>query len=426
MGKKGVVSETRWIDLTQLPRMYGGNRSDIDWSKSTGYVLSYRYDDINGNINIIDTVYRNKSGGKRKAALIITIDKYVPTPIEIDSSILIRCRLYQYVKNKIVDKAPQLIQYLTNPEDAYKYTYNSGKYVSTTCPICGHTENKSVTNLYCAGYFCPCCSDNISLPNKMMRAVLQQLDVDYTPEADRQNGFDWIPNRYRYDFYFRSSVGQDVLVEMDGFFHELEEQQKKDEIKTRLAAENNFRLIRVDCRYKDHFPFDYIKERIINSELSSILPLNLVDWDECKKVMKTSLIVAACELWEKDKLTVSKITEQLKLGHATVVRYLKIGRNFGLCPSYNVEAAFQRRDEDKYKPILVIDKINNQYVFISTHEAIDSFFTIFGIRASKSGLNTACRCHGVYKGLRVKYITKEEYEQHKMINNNEVVLKEAI
>jgi hypothetical protein len=45
-----------------------------------------------------------------------------------------------------------------------------------------------------------------------------------------------------------------------------------------------------------------------------------------------------------------------------------------------------------------------------------------GVQCTAGGVCGVCRgTHKTHRGFDFKYITKEEYEQYKMINNNEVV-----
>lgn len=405
----------KWIDLNSLPR----RGSLISWRDSVGCKMKFRYGNIYGEICIIGCRVEILPNKKHRTYLSIVIDKYIPAPIEVRSDTLFHCELHKFINNKIADVAPHLIQYLVNPDDAYKYTYSSNQYILTKCPICGHTEDKCISNLFQCGFFCPCCSDGVSMPNKLMSSVLKQCGANFIPEIGKRNGFNWIVNRYRYDFYFKSINGEDVLLEMDGSFHDLDKQKKIDKIKTQMAEQNNFKLIRIDCKYDGHPPFEYIKNNILSSELHDILPLHLVDWEVCREATKTSLMATTCELWEKNGLAIADIMKQLSISHSGVVTYLKRGKVLGLCPSYNMDEAKKRGHIYNQNPIMIIDTYNNTYVFSAADEAIKSFYALFSMSATASSLRTACRIKRKYKGLYVQYITNEQY---KMIKNNQKIV----
>lgn len=422
----GYLNENRWVDLSELPRLKHGENGIIDWHKSVGYTLRFQYDSIIGQIHIVSARMAKNSCNKRQSLISITIDRYIEQPIEIHPSTLRYCKLNHLVKNKIIDICPHMVKYLYNRDDAYKYSYKSGKYISTKCPICGYKDKKQIYALCSRGFSCPICSDGVSAPNKLMRIVLQQCNINFIPEAKKQNGFDWIPNRYRYDFYFKSDNGDNVLIEMDGEFHKKKEQQKVDRVKTNLALKNGFKLIRIDCMYPSNAPFEYMKNNILSSELKNIIPLEIVNWEYCQSELKTSLLVETCRLWENDKLAITEIETLLNISRVSVARYLKYGKQIGICPSYNKQEAFKRRSLCKHKPILITDKYGSTHIFSSTDDAVNQFQNIFNMEASKSGLRTACREYGKYKGLIVQYITKEEYKQYKMINQDKSLEEVAL
>ena len=351
----------------------------------------------------------------------ITIDRYVEEPVEIGTNWLTSCLLYQLVGNKVADVRPEMVQYFVNPSDAYRYSVYNKAFVEVICPICKRKRLQQVNNLCSQGFFCDMCSDGVSLPNKIMYYVLEQCKVNFVNEASRAKGFDWIVKQYRYDFYFQTSDGRRILVEMDGGFHRKEDQQVIDEEKNNLAKNNGYELIRIDCQY-DGDPLDYIKPNIINSELKNILPLHMVNWDLCKQFLQTSLMRESCKLWEIDEYGVGEIAKRLNVSNVTVITYLKRGKECGLCPSYDFSESTYR----KGTRVALLQQNKIVHVFRHFNQLCEQSHGLLGVYFHKPSVITCSRRNELYKGFEIKRITREEYEQYKMINNNEVVLKEAI
>jgi len=331
-------SERRWVDLGNLPHFEFNNELHIRWEDSVGCTVPFQYDNVVSKINIVGYKTQITKDKRHRAILSILIDKYVDKPIDVRSDFITNCMLHDVVSNRIADFAPNLIQYLENPYDAYKYSYQSNQKISTRCPICGHLESKLISNLYKYGFTCPCTSDGISIPNRIMFNILQQLNIDFISEVNKGHGFLWMKN-YFYDFYFKLN-DENILIEMDGFFHQF--QQERDRIKTELAKDNQFKLIRIDCIYNNTDAIEYIKYNIINSELSTLLSLDTIAWNECKNAIKTNIMSQACELWELENLSVSQIADKLHVDRHTITKYLRRGQSIYLCPSYNTDESRRR------------------------------------------------------------------------------------
>lgn len=421
---EGYINENRWIDLSGLPRVK--NRPYIDWGYSVGYVIPFRYKKANGYIHILD--HKEIRVNQRvRHTLLITIDKYATNPFWVRSKFLTDCSIKRYVENRIIDFRPDLVQYLDNIDDAYHFAVHSKEVRPMRCPICGLKKPLRIDQVSRNGFFCDNCSDGKSLPNKLMFAVLKQLNVTFINEVGKNHGFDWMQS-YRYDFYFKSS-NRAILIEMDGAYHSLEYQKQNDAIKTRLAEENGFELIRIDCDYASD-AISYIVNNIKHSKLADILDLNRINWHQCQKDACTNLVLRVCSLWENEYLSSREISERLGICMSTVSKYLKHGKNSGICPTYNVIESNKRGRAYMGKRIALL--YNNEIikVFKGTTEALVESAKITGhIYQSQKSINNICRGykHGL-NGFDFKYITREEYEQHKMIEkkNNEVVNKEGI
>lgn len=361
-------NKNRWVDLSNLPQSVFKNENHIKWEDSIGCIIPFQYDEVVDNIRIVGYKQETTKQHRHRAILSIIIGKYVVNPIDVRSDFITNCQLHNLVSNRIINKAPELVQYLDCPDDAYKYSCQSNQKICMRCPICGHRELKHISNVYRYGFTCFCTADGISIPNKIMFNILQQLNISFINEASKSHGFKWMQN-YLYDFYFKIG-NKPILIEMDGFFHKF--QQERDRIKTQLAENHGFELIRIDCDYSNVDAIDYIKQNIINSKLSKLLPLNQIDWNLCKKAAVNSLVTDSCRLWEINKMSISDIANKLGVDRHTVAKYLQRGKDVDLCPSYN---DFESRR----------------------------------------------------RGAKLRETSKKEYEQHnKMNKNNEVISKEEI
>jgi hypothetical protein len=94
----------------------------------------------------------------------------------------------------------------------------------------------------------------------------------------------------------------------------------------------------------------------------------------------------------------------------------------GLCPSYSYAAAQSRNSS---RQIAIVDNDKILRVFFNSKECAKILREETGIGLTAKGVsNCAYGYNKSYYGFTFKHITREEYEQHKMINNNAVVLKE--
>jgi very-short-patch-repair endonuclease len=313
------------------------------------------------------------------------------------------------------------MQYLVNQQDGYKYAWQSDQYVATICPICGHRESTHIGTLCKYGFSCSVCSDGISMPNKMMYDILSQLHVNFIREVGQKH-FSWM-KRYFYDFYFQTDDGIDVLIEMDGGLHDrIQEQQQRDKIKDELASQHNFKLIRIDCRYGNarQGAFRYIQSNILESELSSLLHLDYIDWDKCQESSKNNLLVQICNMWERELYNCQDIIKTLQLHRTTVTTYLKRGKDMGLCPSYNSNEALLRRDNFKRVMAVYDDTVID--VFKNINDCAEGLTKRMNIGFKPRQIQKCANGYlAHYHNINFKYITREEYEQYKMITDKEKI-----
>lgn len=227
--------------------------------------------------------------------------------------------------NDIATKKPELIKFLKNKDDAYKYTAHSNKTLDFVCDICGKDFNTTPQRF---GYNFPCgCYSSDSYPNRLIKEIFNQLEIPYIRELRRCH-FAWCEN-YRYDLYFESNKSA-YIIEMDGGMHE-GKQLEVDKIKDDLAMANGIDVIRIDCNYpKVEHRLSYIKNNLLKSNLSTIIDLSKVDWDIVDvKLLDENITRKICDL-RNQGLSYKDIMDTLNVSKPTIDSHIKIGKSNGL------------------------------------------------------------------------------------------------
>lgn len=236
----------------------------------------------------------------------------------------VRKRLIGY--NDFATTHPQYVCLFKNKEDASKTSSGAGIKFDMKCPICGYEKKISPSHLIRRGVSCPKCGDGFSYPNRFMLNLLYQLNIKF----ENEKVFDWSDNK-RYDF-----VVDNNIIEMDGGFHKgsnyrsYEECKRDDDLKDKMAIENGYNIIRIEC-YKSEF--EYIKNNIINSEVSNILDFNNFDWIKLEtELITNNLVKIASELFNKYKgiKNLSEIAEMMGVRTYKLCSLLKISSRIGM------------------------------------------------------------------------------------------------
>ena len=222
-------------------------------------------------------------------------------------------------------------QYMTD-DQMKTYTPYSSKKVEVKCPDCGRHKIISVSNLI-KGIRC-ICRDGQSYPNKFIYSLLEQLNIEFIQEYSPK----WA-NKKRYDMYLKK---ENCIIENHGLQHydnhgfyiyggrTFDEEKYNDEKKEELAKQNNIKYyIIIDCRYST---LEWIKQSIMNSQLPTIINFTEkdVDWNKCHKFATSNLVFTASKLWNEG-LNICEIEKELKIANSTVIKYLKKGKELGLC-----------------------------------------------------------------------------------------------
>lgn len=286
--------------------------------------------------------------------------------------------------NIIYLKNPNLIPLLLNIEDAYKYSIYSQKKVDWKCPVCNYIiKNKSIKSINNNGINCPRCSDNISYPEKFIYNMLMQLDIDFIYQLTKQM-YDWCED-FRYDFYINSinciveAHGEQHYKYSGGKWSSLEEIQYNDNMKKDIAISNGVKYIILNCSMSDT---EWIKNKILNSELGKLLDLSNVNWLECHEFASNSLIKVICDKWNENKNYLTKdICEIMNLSMSTIIKYLKQGAELGWCDYNPIDERSKNYSRQSKKVVCV----NTGEIFQSITEAHKYYNT------SISGISNCCK-----------------------------------
>lgn len=229
--------------------------------------------------------------------------------------------------NDLKTLMPDVAKLLKFKENASKYKAGTHKKDWFICPNCGTELYKEIKDVATNGLRCNKCSDGFSYPEKFMKSLLEQLEIDFT----QQFSPNWL-KPYRYDFYFEKD-NKKYIIEMDGGLGhgnltingKIDINGKKiDEYKDSLAKEYDIRVIRINCFYNYLSErFKLIRQNIINSPLSTILDIEVVDFSKCNLYAEGSIFIETCKLVNNGMRNFNKIANELHISTSCVRRYIK-------------------------------------------------------------------------------------------------------
>lgn len=317
--------------------------------------------------------------------------------------------------NDLSTTAPELIQFLADKPDKYKYSSQSHKEVLCICPNCGYQRNLVIAELYRRGFPCPLCSDGFSFPEKFMANLLSQLSIKYCTQLT-QKKLHWA-GKYRYDFYLPN---QNIIIETHGLQHYQEcgfsisyrEQATIDENKKKLALINGIlpnNYIVIDCRHSSR---EWIINGILKSQLSKLFDLSNINWNKCDEYANNSLVKLACQYKNEDhSLTSVMIANKMNLDRTTVVDYLKRGSVLGWC-TYDAKEEMRKSAmrNRKKKSIVLLDSDENVIgLFESMSELSRESLKHCGFRMHISLISNRCNTNHPdygkpYKGFKFKVV----------------------
>ena len=213
-----------------------------------------------------------------------------------------------------------------NEVSPFEYTTGTNKKAWWKCSNGKHNEFKrDIASSKRFEFKCPKCNDIISYPNKLMQTLLEQLEIEFISEYSPN----WIKPK-RYDFYIPS---MNLIIEMDGGWHfkdnnmsgqTIEKSKELDNYKDIKAINNGLNIIRIDCRISE---LEYIKSKIIKSELSKLFELNKIKWDGCSRHLLFNTINKLFELYDEGK-TPNEISDITGISVCTIRKHLKNNPNY--------------------------------------------------------------------------------------------------
>jgi hypothetical protein len=450
------------INLKELPHC----KSRIDWNKCIGSKVYFQYEEINDFLtiskyenNFLTIQYKNKSieidtGNFKLCKIGKLFNRHLKTPIYHINDIIktktgnlkilkiytrnhrswykYQCLNDGYIGNvsgssidngsgcpvcsnppKVIvngindmwTTAPEQAKLLANPEDGYKYSRCSNKRLDWKCPNCGNIiKNNSIHNVYYKGLSCSMCSDGISYPNKLIYNILEQI-------IPNQHIAEYKINNKRYDEYL---INLNCIIEMQGLQHYTQSfkgksfstEQQNDKLKQEIALKNGIQnYIIIDAKYSD---LEYIKNNIINSQLSNLLDLSKINWDKADKKSQTSLVKKSCELWNKGIHSTIDIGKQLNIHHTIISNYLKRGTKLNWC---NYDAKYARNHKYNYTNNKIKNKIGISVICTTTNKVFQSisdaskFYHTYG-----KGISLCCQHKKEFSGKFNNILLKWEYD----------------
>ena len=297
-----------------------------------------------------------------------------------------------YCSHKLVSKTnclkvthPHLLGFLVNKEDGEKYTAISSNRVDVICPDCGYVKNIRLSHLSRHGLGCNHCSDGISVPEKFMSNILQQLGLNF----EREKTFTWSDNR-RYDFYLPKT---NQIFEVHGGFHTKdttfktkEQSMKIDTVKRNMALNNGIK--HYDEIIADVTDYEFLKENYSKC-LESYFNLDNVDYLLAWENSQKSKLIEVCKYFkENPNSTFSNLMEIFSVkSRSTIARYLKEGSKFGLC-EYNTDELKSRNK----KKTFVYDLNFNLIKIFKSKKEIHEFY----------GLSLSTISHSIKTGKPVE------------------------
>nr|DAP95930.1 MAG TPA: restriction enzyme [Caudoviricetes sp.] len=261
------------------------------------------------------------------------------TPAQLRRNKMCSCCSSKVVKkdiNSIMTTHPHLVKYFADKDDAGKYNYLSNKKVNMKCPYCGEEKYMRIADLYNQGFSCPCCSDGLSIGEKIMYIILEDNEIDFIKEYMFDNA------KYKYDFYLNKF---NMIIETNGKQHYeettisrgtrcFEDEVLNDKNKKDFALSNDVeKYIYIDCRKSD---VEYIINSIYNSGIIDLLHIKNIDVDAIRqKLYSHSIVKNVCDIYSScDDISIKYLQDMFHMSRCTIRKYLKIGANLGWC-DYN-------------------------------------------------------------------------------------------
>lgn len=240
-----------YIDLRKLfPTLKGKSLKEEIFKDKGYYEIYYNYKDKEGWKKIIFHIYKQNSN--------IFISHNGQKYLYQKKHKTIKDFLFRTVKSihkknmaTLVDEVDYLTKTIVNLEENKEEEVLSTKETYFKCPICNSKTKQTIKSVYQFGVDCDVCNDRSSLPEKIMRSVLDVIGLNY----DREKIFF---ENYRYDFYIAE---YNTIIEMHGEQHfrevtgylegKLTKIKESDRIKKEFAINNKYEFYEIKAYKKN-------------------------------------------------------------------------------------------------------------------------------------------------------------------------------
>lgn len=387
-----------------------------------------------GTIEILSSYIGRKYGSNCKMCKCLCVKhKYEFEIIESRiSSLKIGCPICGGKKaipsiRSLYDTRPDLRKYIVNQEQAKNITPRCNKKILCQCPDCGYLKEIRVDNLFGYGFVCDVCSDGISYPNKFITCLLQQTSFSFKTEKS----FDWSDNK-RYDHYIESKL---IVIENHGLQHyenidgykygDLESIQENDRNKKEIAIAHGLKYFVIDCRESKK---EWIKNSILQSGLLDELNIDpsKIDWNLCDEFGRSNRNREIQNDWNKTH-DAYYIMNKYGIGETTLRSCINEGFDNGYCDIrycknelLNISLDAHERQimattQSRSKPIWCV---TDDVYFHSKEECYQYYDNIFPRKTKANNLYLFINSQREYKGKKFVYISKKEFNDHKMISES--------
>ncbi len=177
-------------------------------------------------------------------------------------------------------------------EEPRRVCNSSGKKYWFKCDTCNHSFESTLANIS-KGKWCPLCK------NKTEKLVFKHLSELYGEDVVHQKKFNWCKNKTtnRYLPFDICIESKKVIIEIDGCQHfkqianwqSYDKTRKRDIMKTKLANEHQYRLIRIvqkDVMNKNYDWLSSLIEEIEHGNSNSFISINDSIYDEHIELLK--------------------------------------------------------------------------------------------------------------------------------------------
>lgn len=247
--------------------------------------------------------------------------------------------------NDVATTNPELVKYFVDKSLAKKYSAHSNQLIDVLCPICNTQKEKQmmINTVSRQGVSCIGCGSSYSYPEKLMYFLLSQLHIGF----EMHKSFEWsnginhpnskIAGNKEYDFYIHSHK---LIIEMHGPQHynansvfakygyrgrTLEEEQENDSIKQKLAIDNGYNYIIIDCQKSN---ISYISSNIKGSKLHNYIDLHDVDWEQCNTNALYGIKLMVIEEKAKNpELKTTDLAKKYNVDSSTISKWLNQGKD---------------------------------------------------------------------------------------------------